>query len=166
MLGKHSLDPNEKTELTVTFATEGSPGIFRKGIILSTNIPGHEEIDIFSIKGDVLEAPGAKISVQPRRISVEAAERSTGKTQVISVTNDGSLPLQISRIHSKDGKTVYFDGDESGVFVVEPDQTRTMELKVQADSGAESMRDFIMIDSNAKNAGETGYFLILQYAAP
>ncbi len=166
MLGKHSLDPNEKTELTVTFTTEGSPGVFRKGVILSTNIPGHEEIDIFSIRGDVLEAPGAKIAVKPRRISIEAAERTTGKTQVISVTNDGSLPLQISRIRSKDGKTVYFDGDQEGVFVIEPAQTRTMELKVQADNGMESKRDFILIDSNAKNAGESGYFLILQYSAP
>jgi hypothetical protein len=166
MLGKHSLESGEKTELTVTFTTEGSPGIFRKGVILSTNIPGYEEIDIFSIKGDVLEAPGAKIAVKPRRITVEAAERGTGKTQVVSVTNDGSLPLQISQIRSKDGKTVYFNGEEEGVFIVEPAQTRTMELKVQADNGVESKREFILIDSNAKNAGESGYFLILQYAAP
>ena len=41
-----------------------------------------------------------------------------------------------------------------------------MELKVQADNGVESKQDFILIDSNAKNAGESGYFLILQYAAP
>ena len=166
MLGKHRLDPNEKAELKVTFTTEGSPGIFRKGVILSTNIPGHEDIDIFSIKGEVLEAPGAKIAVKPRRISIEATERSTGKTQIISVTNDGSLPLQISRIRSKDGKTVYFDGDEEGIFIVEPAQTKTMELRVQADSGEESKRDFIMIDSNAKNAGESGYFLLVQYGAP
>jgi len=166
MLGKHRLDPNEKAELKVTFTTEGSPGIFRKGVILSTNIPGHEDIDIFSIKGEVLEAPGAKIAVKPRRISIEATERSTGKTQIISVTNDGSLPLQISRIRSKDGKTVYFDGDKEGIFIVEPAQTKTMELRVQADTGEESKRDFIMIDSNAKNAGESGYFLLLQYSAP
>ena len=166
MLGKHRLDPNEKAELKVTFTTEGSPGIFRKGVILSTNIPGHEDIDIFSIKGEVLEAPGAKIAVKPRRISIEATERSTGKTQIISVTNDGSLPLQISRIRSKDGKTVYFDGDKEGIFIVEPAQTETMELRVQADNGEESKRDFIMIDSNAKNAGESGYFLLVQYGAP
>ncbi len=166
MLGKHSLTPNEKTELTVTFTTEGSPGIFRKGVLLSTNIPGYEEIDIFSIKGNVLEAPGSKIAVKPRRISVEAAERSTGKTQVISVTNDGTLPLHISRIRSKDGTKTYFDGDKEGVFVVEPAQTRTMELEVEADNGVESRRDFILIDSNAKNAGESGYFLIVQYNAP
>ena len=118
MLGKHSLEPGEKTELTVTFTTEGSPGIFRKGVILSTHIPGHEEIDTFSIKGDVQEAPGAKIAVTPLRITIDATERGTGKTQVVSVTNDGSLPLQISQIRSKDGKSVYFDGDEEGVFIV------------------------------------------------
>ncbi len=166
MLGKHSLEPNEKTELKVTYTTEGSPGIFRKSVILSTNMPGHEKIDIFTIMGEVLEAPGAKISVKPRRISIEGAERNTGKTQVISITNDGSLPLQISRIRSKDGQIVYFDGDKEGVFMVEPAQTRTMELRVEADSGETAKRDFILIDSNAKNAGETGYFLIVQYGAP
>ena len=166
MLGKHRLEPNEKTELKVTYTTEGSPGIFRKGVILSTNIPGHEKVDIFTIKGDVLEAPGAKISVKPRRISIEGTERSIGKTQTISVTNDGSLPLEISRIRSKDGKTVYFNGEEEGIFVVEPAQTKTMELLVKADNGEEAKRDFILIDSNAKNAGESGYFLILQYGAP
>jgi len=166
MLGKHRLDNNEKTELKVNFTTEGSPGIFRKSVTLSTNIPGHETIDIFTMQGDVLEAPGAKISVNPRRISIEGAERSTGKIQAIAVTNEGSLPLQISRVRSKDGKTIYFDGDKEGVFVVEPAQTKTMELRVAADNGEEAKRDFILIDSNAKNAGESGYFLIIQYGAP
>lgn len=166
MLGKHRLDPNEKTELTISFKTEGSPGIFKKSVTLSTNIPGQEKIEIFSIKGEVLEAPGAKISVKPRRISIEGPELGTGKKQIISVTNEGSLPLEISRIRSKDGKTVYFDGDEEGVFVVEPAQTRTMELSVKANKGAKPERDFILIDSNAKNAGESGYFLLVQYGAP
>jgi hypothetical protein len=166
MLGKHRLEPKEKTELKVTYKTEGSPGIFRKGVILSTNTRGHEEIEIFSIKGEVLEAPGAKISVQPRRITIEGTERSTGKKQVISITNDGTLPLQITRIRSKDDKTIYFDGDIEGVFVVEPAQTKTMELRVEADNGNEPKRDFILIDSNAKNAGESGYFLLIQYGAP
>jgi hypothetical protein len=166
MLGKHRLEPKEKTELKVTYETEGSPGIFRKGVILGTNIPGHEKIEIFSIKGEVLEAPGAKISVQPRRITVEETERSSGKKQIISITNDGTLPLQISRIRSKDGKTIYFDGDKEGIFVVEPAQTKTMELRVEADNGNEPKRDFILIDSNAKNAGESGYFLLIQYGAP
>jgi hypothetical protein len=166
MLGKHSLEPGEKTELKVTYTTEGSPGIFRKGVILSTNVPGHEKIEIFSMKGEVLEAPGAKIAVEPRRIVIEGSERGSGKEQVISVTNNGTLPLEISRIHSKDGKTVYFDGEKEGIFVVEPAETKTMELRVGPDSGDEAKRDFILIDSNAKNAGETGYFLLVQYGAP
>ena len=157
------MEPSEKTELKVTYKTEGSPGIFRKGVILSTSIPGHEKIEIFSMKGEVLEAPGAKISVEPRRIVLEGSERSTGKKQVISVTNNGTLPLEITRIHSKDGKTVYFDGDKEGILVVEPAQTKTLELRVAADSEKEPKRDFILIDSNAKNAGQTGYFLLVQY---
>ena len=51
MLGKHTLDPNEKTELKVSYATAGSPGHFEKKVTLTTNIPGHEKIEIFMMKG-------------------------------------------------------------------------------------------------------------------
>ena len=120
MLGKHTLDPKEKTELKVHYATEGRPGPFEKVITLTTNIPGQEKIDIFKIKGEVREAPAAKISVAPRRITFEGNERSTGKTQALAITNEGSLPLVITGIHSKDGKTIYYDGAKEGNITIEP----------------------------------------------
>ena len=163
MLGKHALDANEKTELKVTYVTEGRPGPFQKKVIFSTNIPGQEKIEIFSIKGTVKEAPSAKIRVDPRRVVLEGAERSAGKNQAFSVTNEGSLPLVIARIHSKDGKTVYFDGTKEGNLVIEPAQTKTLELQLDADNGEKQPREYILIDSNAKNAGESGYLLIVQY---
>jgi hypothetical protein len=166
MLGKHTLNPNEKTELKVVYPTAGRPGPFEKKITFTTNIPGQEKIEIFMMKGEVREAPGAKIVVVPRRVVLAGAERSTGKKQTFSVTNEGSLPLVITGIRSKDGKTVYYDGAKEGNITVEPAQTKTIELQLPGNSGEKEEREFILIHSNAKNAGESGIFIMVQYSAP
>jgi hypothetical protein len=166
MLGKHTLDPNEKTELKVSYATAGRPGPFEKQVIFTTNIPGHEKIEIFTMKGEVQEAPGAKISVVPRRVMLKGAERSTGKKESFAVTNEGNLPLVVSGIQSKDGKTVYYDGAKSGNITVEPGQTKNIDLQLTGNSGDKEEREFILIRSNARNAGETGIFILVQYSAP
>ena len=165
MLGKHTLDPNEKTELNVIYATAGRPGPFEKKVILATNIPGHEKIEIFMMKGEVQEAPAAKIAVLPRKIVLEGAERSAGKKQAFSVTNEGSLPLVITDIRSKDGKTVYYDGSKAGNITIEPAQTKTIELQLPGSSGEKQERELILVRSNAKNAGEAGIFIMVQYGA-
>jgi hypothetical protein len=165
MLGKHTLEPNEKTELKVTYRTAGMPGFFEKRVILSTNIPGQENVEIFMIKGEVQEAPGAKISVKPRRVILEGAERAAGKKQAFSFTNEGSLPLVINRIHSKDGNVIYYDGSKEGNIVIEPAQTKTIELQLQGHNEEKPGQEYILIDSNAKNAGQSGYFLLVQYGA-
>jgi len=163
VLGKHRLEPNEKTELKVTYTTEGSPGSFQKKVTFYTDIPGFEKIDIFRITGEVLEAPGAKISVKPRRIVLEGMEPGALKKESIAVTNGGSLPLVIESIRSEDGKTIYFDGAKEGNLVIEPAQQMTVELQLAAGKESGGGSELIIIDSNAKNAGKTGYFLILQY---
>ena len=166
MLGKHTLNPNEKTELKVVYPTAGRPGPFEKRVTFTTNIPGHEKIEIFMMKGEVLEAPGAKIAVVPRRVVLTGAERSTGKKQAFSVTNEGSLPLVITGIQSKDGKTIYYDGAKEGNITIEPAQTKTIELQLPGNSGEKEERELILIHSNAKNAGESGLFIMIQYGAP
>jgi hypothetical protein len=165
MLGKHTLNPNEKTELKVSYATAGRPGPFEKTVTFTTNIPGHEKIEIFMMKGEVQEAPGAKIEVAPRRVILSGAERSSGKKQAFAVTNEGSLPLVITQIVSKDGKTVYFDGAKEGNLTIEPAQTKTIDLQLPGNSGEKEEREFILIHSNAKNAGKSGLFLLIQYSA-
>jgi hypothetical protein len=166
MLGKHTLDPNEKTELKVSYATDGRPGPFEKHVIFTTNIPGQEKIEIFIMKGEVQEAPGAKIAAVPRRVILAEAERRTGKKQVFSVTNEGSLPLVITDIRSKDGKTVYYDGSKAGNITIEPAQTKTVELQLPGNNGDKEERELILIHSNAKNAGESGLVIMIQYNAP
>jgi hypothetical protein len=165
MLGKHALKPNEKTELKVSYATKGRPGHFEKEVIFTTDIPGHEKIEIFRMKGEVREAPGAKIAVTPRRVVLEGNELTAGKKQVFSVTNEGLLPLVITGIHSKDGKTVYYNGAKDGNITIEPGQSKTVELQLKGKSEETADRELILIDSNAANAGTTGLFLMIQYAA-
>jgi hypothetical protein len=165
MLGKHTLNPNETTELKVVYPTAGRPGPFEKRITFTTNIPGHEKIEIFMMKGEVLEAPGAKIVVVPRRVVLAGAERSTGKKQAFSVTNEGSLPLVITGIRSKDDKTVYYDGAKEGNITIEPAQTKTIELQLPGNSGEKEEKEYILIHSNARNAGESGLFIMIQYSA-
>ena len=163
MLGKHALNPGEKTELKVSYETTGRPGPFEKKVIFSTNIPDQEQIEIFRMKGDVLEAPSAKISVKPRRVELTGTERDTGKKQTFSITNEGSLPLIITRISLKDSPSALFDGADEGNLVVEPIQTKTIELQLDPEIGTELLQKLILIECNARNAGNTGYFLIIRY---
>jgi hypothetical protein len=165
MLGKHTLNPNEKTELKVTYLTKERPGPFEKKVIFTTNIPGQEKIEIFMMKGEVKETPRAKIAVTPRRVVLEGNELSAGKKQVFSVTNEGLLPLVITGIRSKEGNTVYYDGAQKGNITIEPAQTKTIELQLKGKSEETADRELILIDSNAANAGKTGLFLMIQYSA-
>jgi hypothetical protein len=164
MLGKQALNPNEKTELKVSYATKGQPGPFEKEVYFTTNIPGYDKIEIFKMKGVVREAPGAKISVTPRRVTLEGTEVSAGKKQAFTMTNEGTLPLIVTGIHSKDGKAVYYDGAKEGNITIAPGQSRTIELQLKGKSDETADREMILIDSNAANAGKTGLFLMIQYA--
>ena len=163
MLGKHTLAAGEKTELKVTYLTQGRPGPFDKKVIFSTNIPGEEKIEIFGLIGEVREAPGAKIAVTPRRVTIEGDELNTGKKQTFSVKNEGSLPLVITNMRSKDGKNVYYDGAKDGGITVDPGKDLDVDLQLKGKADVGSGSELILIESNAINAGESGLFLMIQY---
>jgi hypothetical protein len=163
VLGKHTLNVGEKTKLEVSYATEGRPGLFEKEVTFTTNLPDEEKIEIFHMKGIVKEAPSAKISVEPRRVVLEGSERDTGKKQTFAITNDGTLPLEITRIAFKDGSKVFFDSAESGKLVIGPGTTQDLDLDLDPESGSEQVQKLILIECNARNAGSTGYFLIVRY---
>ena len=163
MLGKHSLKPGERTELKVSYDTDGRPGPFEKKVILTTNIPGEEPVEIVTITGMVNEAPSAKIAATPRRITLSGNERRDGKKQVVSIENEGSIPLVVTGIRSRDGRNVYFDGTAQGVITIEPAGTKTVEIQLTGLAGEASEREFIQIECNARNAGDSGYFIIVQY---
>ena len=163
MLGKHALAAGEKTELKVTYLTQGRPGPFDKKVIFSTSIPGEEKIEIFSLSGDVREAPGAKIAVNPRRVMIEGNEVNTGKKQIFSMKNEGSLPLVIKGMRSKDGNNVYYDSAKDGDVTIEPGKERDIELQLKGKAEVGANRELILVDSNAINTGSTGLFLMIQY---
>ena len=162
MLGKHSLAPGEQTELKVSYDTAGRPGPFEKKVILTTNISGEEPIEIFTIKGTVNEAPSAKIAAAPRRITLTENERRDGKKQALDIKNEGSIPLVITGIRSRDGRNVYFDGAGQGAITIEPDQSATVEIQLGGSGAALAEREYISIECNARNAGDAGYFIIVQ----
>ena len=164
MLGKHTLAAGEKTELLVTYLTQGLPGPFDKKVFFTTSVTGEEKIEIFKLNGFVREAPGAKIAVAPRRVVIEGEDRNTGKKQVFSVKNEGSLPLVIKTMRSQDGNNVYFDGERNGDITIGPGQDLDVELQLKRKSEVGSDRELILIDSNAINAGSAGLFLMIQYS--
>jgi len=164
MLGKHTLAAGEKTELLVTYLTQGRPGPFDKKVTFFTNIPGEEKIEIFTLSGDVREAPGAKIAVAPRRVTIEGDALNAGKKQVFSVKNEGSLPLVIKNMQSKDGKNVYYDAAKDGDFTIDPGKDMDVELQLRGRSDVGSNSELILIESNAINAGSSGLFLMIQYS--
>jgi len=164
VLGQHALQAGERTTLEVTYKTEGFPGDFVKKVFLTTDIPGEETVEIFTIRGHVLEAPSAKIAVDPRRVTIEGAERDTGRKQSFAITNEGQLPLEITRIYSKDGSKVYFDGAECGNLVVGPGRTESVEIELEPEGGTEQVQKLVLFECNARNAGQTGYFIIVRYS--
>ena len=75
MLGKHTLAPNEKAEIKVSYDTEKRPGPFQKYITLTTDIPGYEEIDIFVLVG-LAGAPPMSQARMPPRIRATTSTRA------------------------------------------------------------------------------------------
>jgi len=163
-LGKRALSPGEKTELKVTYITQGRPGPFDKNVVFTTNIPGEEKIEIFTMTGNVREAPGPKIAATPRRVTLEGADLSAGKKQSFTIKNEGSLPLVITSMRSKDGKNVYYDGAKDGDITIDPGQSKDVELQLKGKDAVSGDRELILVDSNAINAGQTGLFLMIQYS--
>lgn len=162
MLGKHTLAPKEKTYLKITFNTVDSPGPFLKTVTMSTNIPAQKETKV-SIEGTVAEAPGAKIQVTPRKVSLGTIQAGTIRKQDFTVTNVGALPLTVSKIYSRGTGNIYFNGAEKGNIVIEPGTTRRIDLAIIVDKEPGHYQEFIVIESNAKNSTKRGYMIIVQY---
>ncbi len=166
MLGKHTLKPGEKTALKVVFDTAGNPGPFRKTATLTTDVPGQEEVEV-AVTGMVREAPAAKIRVEPRRIRPVPAGSQGGMKGEFTIFNNGSLPLVIGRVHSKESARVYFDSKKEGSIVVEPGGARKIEIVLGEDKQADRAgQELVAIESNARNAPQTGYVIIIEHGDP
>ncbi len=159
MLGKHTLNPQEKTTLKITYNTAGRPGAFRKNISITTDVPGQEEVEI-TMEGAVKEAPGAKIQVSPRKADVGTLQRGSSKKQVFTINNGGSLPLVVKKISTKESATVYFDGAKTGDIVVEAGQSRPLEVEIRPVKPGQ-FTEVLLIESNAKNSPKGGFAVMV-----
>ena len=63
----------------------------------------------------------------------------------------------------KDGTSVFYDGASEGNLVIEPNQVKTIDIQLDPDTGTEQVQKLILIECNARNAGASGYFLIVRY---
>jgi hypothetical protein len=154
VLGKYTLKPNETTAILITFKTAGIPGPFNKIATISTDIPDQPETEIV-MSGQVREAPGAKIQVNPRTFEITAPLGEEQK-QVITITNTGSLPLIIKKIFGQQSGKVYFNSQPE--LVIEPGQSVSKEITIVRDP--KMSRAMIAIESNARNAAN-GLFMIM-----
>jgi len=110
----------------------------------------------------VKEAPSAKIQVDPRRVVLEKAESGTVRTQTFSVKNTGTIPLVITRIYSQKGNTVYFDGAKESNMVIDPDQTKKIELQLKVRDNEKDPEEMIIVVCNARNASKGNYVIMIQ----
>ncbi len=162
MLGKHTLGPREKTFLRITFDTKGSPGPFRKTVTVGTDIPGREDLEV-TVEGTVREAPAAKVRVTPRRVDLGVVRCGHVTMGPFAITNPGSLPLVITRVYVKGTDGVLHDGERQGNLIVLPGETRAFEWAMRAGEGRGDHEEVIVIESNAKNAPEGGYVIMVRY---
>jgi uncharacterized membrane protein len=160
MLGKHTLKPEEKINLRIVFNTDGLPGPFRKTVTLTTDIPDQEEIEV-TIKGIVKEAPAAKIKVTPRRINLGGIKEGSETKCKVAISSTGTLPLTITRIFIKSTGTHLFAPSKGEEMVIHPGQQHTVEFTLKAGKSA-AEQDFIVIESNAKNAAKGGYLIMIR----
>jgi hypothetical protein len=162
MLGKHTLTPGEKTQLQAVFDTAGRPGPFRKTVTLTTDIAGQEDFEAFVMTGTVKEAPSAKIQVEPRKVVLEKVEPGAVRTQTFSVKNNGTIPLVITKIYAQKSNMLYFDGAKEGNMIINPDQTKKVELQFKAGSNEKDPEEMIIIVCNVRNASKGNYMIMIQ----
>jgi hypothetical protein len=163
VLGKHTLASREKTSLQVVFDTKDSPGSFQKTATITTSAPSVQELEV-TMKGSVKEAPAAKIRVAPRRIDLGSITVGSAHKRELTITNEGSLSLEIRKIYEKGTSVIYFDGGKDGEMQIEPGKTRKLEITLRPGKSGDKVQELIIIDSNAKNATKGGYVIMVLYS--
>jgi len=162
MLGKHTLAPKERTSLRLVFDTKDSPGPFEKIATITAASPSVPELEVI-MKGNVKEAPAAKIRVTPRRIDLGTVTEGAVYKKEITLVNEGSVPLEIRRIYGKETGTVYFEAGKDGEVRIEPGKTAKVEIAFRPGRKGEKVQELVVIESNAKNAAKGGYVIMVLY---
>jgi hypothetical protein len=112
------------------------------------------EIEI-TLEGQVKEKPCAKIQVTPRRIDLGVLKAGSEKKQDVTISNVGTLPLEISKISGKESNTIHFEGK----LVIVPGASASREVAFKA-SKIGPFTETILIQSNARNATRAGFIVL------
>ena len=163
MLGKHRLSPKEDAVLKIIYDTDGRPGPFEKRIYLITDSLVQPKLDI-TLKGEVLPAPAALIRVEPRKIDIGYLQRGSEKKIAFKVSNEGNQSLEIKKVYSATGKSLFILKGEPRKNIP-PKEFTELEITFQPTTTG-PFAEVLLIDSNARNAlngqyavmviGETG----------
>lgn len=163
MLGKHQLDPKEDTALKIVYDTDGRPGPYEKRIYLITNSLIQPRL-IITLKGEILPAPAALMTVEPRKINIGSLQKDAQKDIIFKVSNEGNRPLEITNIYSVTGKSLVFPKKEIKTLIP-PEAFLNYEITFKNNTTGPFV-EVLLIDSNARNVlngqyavmviGETG----------
>ena len=153
------MKPQEETVLKIIYQTIDRPGPFEKRVILFTDIPEQQQISIV-VKGKVNEAPVAKIKVEPRKLQLDTVDLDSVSPLCYRITNEGSEPLVISKIHRVEDGAVYFDGKKDGNLVIKPKEIKVLDLGFKpAEKGR--FTQVIFFETNARNARNGRYAIMI-----
>ena len=109
--------------------------------------------------GTVKEAPGPKIAVNPRKVSLGVLQPNEKKKQIIAVTNPGALPLTITAVNTKKDAGVIVSA-ELLPLTVAAGQKADLELVITTEKQG-AFNERIMIESDAKNAPKSGFVIFV-----
>ena len=149
MLGKHQLEPKEDTVLKIIYNTDGRPGPYEKRVYLITDSLVQPKLE-FTLKGEVLPAPAARIKVEPRKVTIGSLQKGSQKTIGFRVSNEGDRPLEITKIYSATGRSVVIRKREEKKRIP-PKEFTELEITFQPATVGPFVEVFL-IDSNARNA--------------
>ena len=90
----------KKPPSRVVFDTKDSPGSFQKTATITTSAPSIQEPEV-TMKGNVKEAPAAKIKATPRRIDLGPIAAGSVHKKELTIANQGGLPLKSGRSTEK-----------------------------------------------------------------
>ena len=153
------MKPQEETVLKIIYQTIDRPGPFEKRVILFTDIPEQQQISI-AVKGKVNEAPVAKIKVEPRKLQLDTVDWDSVSPLCYRITNEGSEPLVISKIHRVEDGAVYFDGKKDGNLVIKPKEIKVLDLGFKP-TGKGRFTQVIFFETNARNARNGRYAIMI-----
>ena len=159
MLGKHLLKPQEETLLRIIYQTKDRPGPYEKRIYLSTDIPDQDDI-VITIKGVVLEAPVAKIRVEPKKIKLGIIKKGSITNFNLRIGNEGRESLVITQIQNVEATENYFDSRKEGKLVIGPKESTVFKVPFLMDTVGPFVK-VIFIESNARNAPHGRYAIMV-----